>query len=70
MTKEAFNRKKRIFCCKLDLNFLKRLVKRYVWPVLLNGPESWAREKLKRTKLKLLKTEKERKSARKHFEGE
>ena len=41
MAKEAFNRKKRIFCGSLQKELRKRLVKCFVWSVALYGAETW-----------------------------
>ena len=40
MTKEAFNRKRSIFCGHLEKELSKRLVKCLVWCVALYGAES------------------------------
>ena len=37
----AFNKKKNIFTSKLDLNLRKKLVKCYVWSMVLCGAETW-----------------------------
>ncbi|KAJ4437984.1 hypothetical protein ANN_13923 [Periplaneta americana] len=41
MAKEAFNRKRSIFCGPLEKELRKRLVKRFVWSVALYGAETW-----------------------------
>ena len=42
MAEEAFNRKKRsIFCGTLEKELRKRLVKCFVWSVVLYGTETW-----------------------------
>ena len=41
MSKEAFNRKRSIFCGPLVKELLKRLVKCFVWSVVLYGAETW-----------------------------
>ena len=41
MTKEAFNRKRSIFCGPLEKELRKRLVKCFVWNVGLYGAETW-----------------------------
>ena len=41
MAKEAFNRKRSIFCGPLDKELRKRLVKCLVWSVVLYGAETW-----------------------------
>ena len=40
MAKEAFNRKRRIFCGPLEKELRKRLVKCFVWSVVLYGAET------------------------------
>ena len=41
MAKEAFNRKRSIFCGPLEKELRKRLVKCFVWSVALYGAETW-----------------------------
>ena len=41
MAKAAFNKKKNHFTSKLDLNLRKKLVKCYIWSMVLYGAESW-----------------------------
>ena len=41
MAKVAFNKKKNLFTSKLDLNLRKKLVKCYVWSMVLYGAETW-----------------------------
>jgi hypothetical protein len=41
MTKAEFNKKKNIFTTKLDLNLRKKLVKCYIWSMVLYGAETW-----------------------------
>ncbi|KAJ4431030.1 hypothetical protein ANN_19623 [Periplaneta americana] len=41
MAKEAFNRKRSIFCGPLEKELSKRLVKCFVWSVALYGAETW-----------------------------
>jgi hypothetical protein len=41
MEKAAFNKKKNLFTCKLDLNLRKKLVKCYIWSMALYGAETW-----------------------------
>jgi hypothetical protein len=41
MAKAAFNKKKNLFSCKMDLNLTKKLVKCYVWNIALYGAETW-----------------------------
>jgi hypothetical protein len=40
MTKAAFN-KNDLFTSKLDLNFMKKLIKIYISNIALNGEETW-----------------------------
>ena len=50
MEKEAFNRKRRIFCGPLEKELRKRLVKCFLWSVGLYGAETWTlRRNEKRT---------------------
>ena len=51
MTKEAFNRKRSIFCGPLEKELRKSLVKCFVWIVALYGAETWT---LGRNEKKLL----------------
>ena len=41
MAKEAFNKKRSIFCGPLEKELRKRLVKFFVWSVASYGTESW-----------------------------
>ena len=41
MAKEAFNRKRSIFCRPLEKELRKRRVKCFVWSVALYGAETW-----------------------------
>ena len=41
MAKEAFNRKRSLFCGPLEEELRKRLVKCFVWSVALYGAETW-----------------------------
>ena len=41
MAKEAFNRKRSIFCGPLEKELRKRLVTCFVWSVVLYGAETW-----------------------------
>ena len=41
MGKEAFNKKRKVLCSSMDLELRKRLVKCYVWSVMLYGCETW-----------------------------
>ena len=42
MAKEAFNRKRSIFCRSLQKELRKRLMKCFVWNVALYGAKTWA----------------------------
>jgi hypothetical protein len=46
MAKAAFNNKKVLLTCKLDLNLRKKLVKCYIWSVALYGAEKWTLRKM------------------------
>jgi hypothetical protein len=46
MAKSAFNKKKNLFTSKLDLNLRKKLVKRYIWNIVLYGAETWTLRKI------------------------
>ncbi|KAJ4431524.1 hypothetical protein ANN_20122 [Periplaneta americana] len=48
MVKEAFNRKRSIFCGFLEKELRKRLVKCFVWCVALYGAETWTYDEVKR----------------------
>ena len=41
MAKEAFNRKRSIFCGPLEKELRERIVKCFVWSVVLYGAETW-----------------------------
>jgi len=41
MDKGAFNKKRTLFTCTLDLELRKKLVKCYVWGIALYGAETW-----------------------------
>ena len=41
MAKEAFNRKRSIFCGPVEIELRKRLVKCFAWSVALYGAEAW-----------------------------
>jgi hypothetical protein len=41
MAKAAFNKKRALFTCKIDLELRKKLVKYYVWSIALHGAETW-----------------------------
>jgi hypothetical protein len=37
----AFNKKKNLFARKLDLKLKKKLLKCYIWSIILYGAETW-----------------------------
>jgi hypothetical protein len=41
MAKAAFNKKRALFTCTLDLKLRKKLVKCYIWNTVLYGAETW-----------------------------
>jgi hypothetical protein len=41
MAKAAFNKKRALFTSKMDLELRKKLVKCYIWSIVLNGAETW-----------------------------
>jgi hypothetical protein len=41
MAKAAFNKKRVLFNCKIDLELRKRLVKCYICSIALYGAETW-----------------------------
>jgi hypothetical protein len=45
MAKAAFH-KNILLTSKLDLNLLKKLVKRYIWSIALYGAETWTLRKV------------------------
>ena len=51
MAKEAFNKRRSIFCGPLEKELGKRLVKCFVWSVALYGAETWT---LRRNEQELL----------------
>jgi hypothetical protein len=46
ITKAAFNKKKTLLTSKLDLELRKKLVKCYIWNIVLYGAETWTLRKL------------------------
>jgi hypothetical protein len=46
MENAAFNMKKNIFTCKLDLNLRNKLVNCYIWSIALYGAETWTVRKV------------------------
>ena len=41
MAKAAFSKKKTLFTSKLDINLRKKLIKCYIWSMVLYGAETW-----------------------------
>jgi len=41
MAKAAFNKKKKLYIKKLDLNLRRKLVKCYIWSMAVYGAETW-----------------------------
>jgi hypothetical protein len=41
MAKAAFNKKRALFCSKIDFELRKKLVKCYIWSIALDGAETW-----------------------------
>jgi len=41
MDKAAFNKKRALSTSTLDLEYRKKLVKRYIWSIALYGAETW-----------------------------
>jgi len=41
MAKAAFNKKRTLFTCTLDLELRKKLVKCYIWSTASYGAETW-----------------------------
>jgi hypothetical protein len=46
MAKTAFNKKKTLFTSKLELNLRKKLVKCYIWSIVLYSVETWTLQKV------------------------
>jgi hypothetical protein len=46
MAKAEFNKKQTLFTNTLDLNLMKKLVKRYIWSISLYGAETRTLQKL------------------------
>jgi hypothetical protein len=55
MAKTAFNRKKTLFTSRWDLNLRKKLVKCYIWSVVLYDAENWTLRKVCQKDLEVLK---------------
>ena len=51
MAKDAFNRKRSIFCGLLEKELRKRLEKCFVWSVALYGAETWTLRRNEQTRL-------------------
>jgi hypothetical protein len=41
MAKAAFNKKRTLFTCTVDLKLRKKLAKCYIWSIVLYGTEIW-----------------------------
>ena len=54
MAKIVFNNKKRILCSRMKLDLRKRLVKSFVWSVLLYGSETWMMRKRNKNSIEAL----------------
>jgi hypothetical protein len=46
MAKAVFKKKKTLFTSKLELNVRNKLVKYYIWTVVLYGAETWTLRKV------------------------
>jgi len=46
MAKAAFNNKKKLFTCKLDLKFKEETMKCCIWIIALFGVETWTLQKV------------------------
>jgi hypothetical protein len=46
MAKASFNKKKTLFTSQSDLNLRKKLVKCYIWSIVLYGAETWTLRKV------------------------
>jgi hypothetical protein len=55
MEKSAFNKKKKSFSGKLDLNLREKLVKNCTWNIALHGTENWTIWKVHKKYLEHLK---------------
>jgi hypothetical protein len=53
--KAASNKTKTLFTSKLDLNLRKKLVKCYIWSIVLYGAETWTLRKVDQRYLEILK---------------
>jgi hypothetical protein len=52
MANAAFNRNKTLFTSTLDFNLRKKLVKCYIWSIVLYGAETWTLQKVDQKYLK------------------
>jgi hypothetical protein len=55
MTKATFNKKKTLFTRRLDFNIRKKLVKCYIWSLVVCGAENWTLRKVDQKYLGSLK---------------
>jgi hypothetical protein len=55
MVTVTFNNKKALFTSKWDVNFRKKLVKWYMWSIVLHGVENWTLWKVDQRCLESLK---------------
>ena len=46
MAKAAFNKKTTLLTSKLELNLRKKLVKYYIWSIVLYSAETWTLQKV------------------------
>src|SRR5262252_5095654 len=51
MAKQAFAKRKKVLCSKMNMGLRVRLTKTLVWPVLLYGSETWILKKEDRRRL-------------------
>jgi hypothetical protein len=52
MVKAAFNKWKTPSTCKLDLNFREKLLKCYIWSIVIHGSETWTFRKVENKDLR------------------
>jgi hypothetical protein len=55
MAKAAFNKKRAVFTSTLHLELRKKLVKCYIWSIVLHGAETWTLRAIDQTYLETLK---------------
>jgi hypothetical protein len=55
MAQGALNKQKTLFANKLDLNLRKKLVKCYIWGIVLYGAATWTLRKVNQNTWKVLK---------------